>query len=154
MTTTHAPPFRASRYTTGAIVLHWAIALLILAQIAGGYAMVEFLRTGSALQYDVFQLHKSLGVAVLILTVARILWRLFNPPPPEPASVNALERTVSHIVHMAFYALLLLIPLSGWFLITVSPIQIETVLFFTDWLPWPHIPGFAALPEAARENLA
>lgn len=152
MPTTVEPAFRSSRYTTGAIVLHWAIALLIIAQIIGGWAMHEFLENGTQLQYDVYQLHKSLGLTVLILTVARIMWRLFNPPPPEPASVSPLERRVSGMVHFAFYALMLLIPLSGWVMVTVSPIRVETVLYFQDWLPWPDVPLLAALrgSEAAE----
>jgi len=154
MTTTAGRPFRASRYTTGAIALHWAIAALIFAQLAGGFAMTRLLREGTALQFDLYQLHKSLGVTVLILTVARVLWRLFNPPPPEPASVGRIEATAAHTVHMAFYGLLVLIPLSGWLIVTVSPVQIATVLFFTDWLPWPHLPGFGSLSQEARTDLA
>lgn len=150
MTTTAEPPFRASRYTTGAIVLHWAIALLIVGQIALGFAMVDIIERGSALQYNAFQLHKSLGITVLVLTVARIAWRLFNPPPAEPPSVKGLERTASQVAHVLFYVLMLAIPLSGWVLVSVSPTQIETVLFFTSYLPWPNIPVLAALAGEAR----
>jgi cytochrome b561 len=153
MTTIAAPPFRASRYTTGAILLHWTIALLILAQLGGGYAMMHLLEEGTALQFQVYQLHKSIGIAILVLTVSRILWRVFNPPPPEPASVSRVEGWVAHVVHYLFYVLLLAVPLAGWLLITVSPVQIETVLFFVDRLPWPHLPGFEAMTPAARAEL-
>ena len=152
-TLTDDPPFRSSRYTTGAIILHWLTAILVLGQIASGYAMTELIATGSALQYDVFQLHKSLGITVLVLTVARITWRLCNPAPPEPASVSRLEARAAHVVHMAFYALLVLIPLIGWFIVTVSPVDIATVLFFVDRLPWPDLPGFSGLSLEARETL-
>lgn len=154
MTTVAAPPFRASRYTTGAILLHWTIALLVLAQIGGGYAMMNLLEEGSALQYQIYQLHKSFGISILVLTVSRILWRFFNPPPPEPASVSRVERWAAHIVHYLFYVLLLAVPLAGWLVITVSPVQIETVLFFVDRLPWPHLPGFEAMSSSARTELA
>ncbi len=152
--TTHAElPFRASRYTTGAIILHWTIALLILAQIVGGYAMNDILEDGSQDQYELFQLHKSLGIMVLVLTVARIMWRIFNPPPAEPASVARWESRLAHVVHILFYVLLLAIPLSGWVLISVAPIRVETVLFFRDWLPWPDIPGLGALPAGTKDIL-
>ncbi|UOM35969.1 cytochrome b/b6 domain-containing protein [Acuticoccus sp. I52.16.1] len=153
MPTTTEPPFRASRYTTGAIVLHWTIAILVILQIAGGFTMEALAERGSALQYTLFQLHKSMGATVLVLTVARILWRAFNPPPAEPASVSRMERVVAGIVHKVFYLLLLVIPLAGWVVITVSPIQIETVLYFQSWLPWPHLPGFGGLGADARANV-
>lgn len=153
MTTTANPPIRASRYTAGAVVLHWTIAALILAQLASGYVMAEVLTDGSADQYALFQLHKSLGITVLLLTVARILWRLFNPPPAEPASVSRLEKGLSHLVHFAFYALLLLVPLAGWVVISVSPVRIETVLFFVEDLPWPDLPVLGGLAAPTREAI-
>ncbi|MEM7695609.1 MAG: YceI family protein [Pseudomonadota bacterium] len=153
MSTTADMPFRASRYTSGAILLHWSIALFIFGLLASGFAMTRLLGDGTQLQFQVYQLHKSFGITVLVLTVARVLWRVFNPPPAEPDSVNALERTVSGLVHMAFYGLLVLIPLSGWFMITVSPVQLETVLFFRSWLPWPHLPGAESLPDEARRSI-
>lgn len=153
MSTTLEPPFRSSRYTTGAIVLHWTIAILIVLQLVGGFVMTEVMAQGSALQFAAYQLHKSFGIAILVLTIARILWRAFNPPPPVPASVGRREGIVAHAVHMAFYALLIFIPLTGWLMITVSPVQIETVLFFLPWLPWPHLPGFDGLTADARAGL-
>ena len=153
MTTTASAPFRASRYTTGAIVLHWAIAFLILAQLVGGYVMSDVLPSGSSDQYVVFQLHKSFGILVLLLTIARILWRIFNPPPPVPASVSRLEDIASRIVHFGFYALLLIVPLAGWLTITVAPVHIETVLFFVEGLPWPNLPFLGSLGEATRDTV-
>ena len=153
MTTTARPPFRASRYTTGAVLLHWIIALLVFAQLAGGFAMANLMREGTAAQFDLYQLHKSLGVTVLVLSVARILWRLFNPAPPEPASVGRLEALAARTVQFAFYALLVLVPLAGWLLISVSTIRVETVLFFADWLPFPDLPGFGGLDASERGAL-
>ncbi|WMS44928.1 cytochrome b/b6 domain-containing protein [Acuticoccus sp. MNP-M23] len=153
MTTTAELPFRASRYTMGAIILHWTIALFIVAQIVGGYAMNDILERGSAQQYDLFQMHKSLGITILVLTVGRIMWRLFNPPPAEPESVGRREGIVAHWVHILFYALLLIIPLSGWLIISVSSIRVETVLFFQNWLPWPDLPLVGALSEGSRDVL-
>lgn len=153
MPTTVEQPFRASRYTTGAILLHWTIALLVLGQIASGYLMTDVFEDGSTVQYNAFQLHKSFGVSVLVLTVARILWRLFNPPPPEPVSVGGWERRAASVVHHTFYVLLLAVPLAGWLTITVARVRIDTELFFADWLPWPHLPGFAGLSEGSRGEI-
>lgn len=146
MTTAH--PFRASRYTTGAIVLHWTIAALVLLQIGLGWAMSDLMLEGSQRQYIAFQLHKSFGITVLVLTVARVLWRLFNPPPPEPASVARWEAVLAGIVHKAFYVLLVAVPLAGWLMVTVSRIVIPTNLFFLA--PWPNLPGFAGMTAENR----
>ncbi len=149
MTTTAKPPFRASRYTTGAVVLHWAIALLVALQLASGFAMTDLMGR-SAAQFDVYQLHKSFGITVLLLTVARIVWRLFNPPPPEPASVGRWESFLANVVQFAFYALLLLVPLAGWVVISAATVQIDTVLFFREWLPFPHLPWLSDLDAPLR----
>lgn len=154
MPTTTEPPFRASRYTTGAILLHWTIALLVALQLIGGYAMARLLDDGSRLQFLTFQLHKSIGITVLVLTLARILWRAFNPPPAYPPSLAGWQRRLARALHLTFYALLLLIPLAGWLVVTLSPVEIETVLFFSERLPWPDLPGFAFLSDAARTALA
>lgn len=153
MTTTAGAPFRASRYTTGAVLLHWLIALLIVLQLVSGVAMNDYVPRGSALQYDIFQLHKSMGVTVLVLTLARILWRLFNPPPPEPASVGRWEGRLAGLVQFLFYALLLVIPLTGWLVISAATVRVDTVLFFVPWLPFPDLPFVADLGNGTRHLL-
>jgi cytochrome b561/polyisoprenoid-binding protein YceI len=150
MTITAEPPFRASRYTTGAIILHWTTALFVLLQLAGGFLMADVLAEGSRQQYVVFQLHKSLGITILVLTLARVVWRLFNPPPPEPAGVARWEAVLANLVHKLFYVLLVAVPLAGWLAVSVSRLALPTNLFFAPFLPWPHLPGFGALPDAAR----
>ncbi len=137
------------RYTLGAIALHWAIAILILVQIPLGYWMVEIAARGSAAQYDAYQIHKSFGILVLVLSVGRVLWRLFNPPPSMPYDMPGWERLSAKAVHVLFYALIFLIPLSGWLLVSTSRIEVQTVLFFMPQLPWPHIP----VPDGARHTV-
>ena len=119
-----------SRYTTVAIALHWVMAALILFMIWLGWNMDE--------NEARFQLHKSIGITLLIVTVARILWRWLNPPPPLPDDLKSWERTSSHAVHMGFYALMVLVPLGGWLLVSISPFQVSTVLYGV--VSWPHLP--------------
>ena len=119
-----------SRYTTVAIILHWVMAALILFMIWLGWNMDE--------NEARFQMHKSIGITLLILTVARILWRGLNPPPPLPDDLKGWERTSSHAVHMAFYGLMILVPLAGWLLVSISPFQVSTVLYGA--VSWPHLP--------------
>lgn len=127
----------AARYTSVAIALHWAMALLILFMIWLGWNMDD--------NEARYQLHKSVGITLLFLTVARIAWRLLNPPPPEPATLKPWEGKLSHLVHIAFYAMMVIIPLAGWLLVSISPFQISTVLFGA--VDWPHLPFTSGLRQ-------
>ena len=124
----HAPS--SNRYTAVAILLHWAIAGLILFMIWLGWNMDD--------NEARFQLHKSIGIAILFLSVARVMWRWLNPPPPLPDNMTPLEKRLSHGVHVAFYALMIGLPLLGWLLVSTSSFQVSTVLFGT--VSWPHLP--------------
>ena len=132
----------ASRYTAVAIARHWAMALLLLFMIWLGWNMDE--------NEAMYQLHKSVGITLLFLTLARIGWRIFNPPPPLPDDMNTLERAASHVVHIAFYAAMLIIPLAGWLLVSISTFQISTVLYGA--IDWPHLPFTAGL-RSGEEGL-
>ena len=126
---------RSPRYTGVAIALHWAIALLIGFIIWLGWNMDDHEAR--------FQLHKSIGITILLLTVARIVWRGMNPPPALPDEMKPLEKRASHWVHMAFYALLVLVPLAGWLMVSVSPFNVPTVLY--GLISWPKLPFTAGL---------
>jgi cytochrome b561 len=129
---------RSERYTAVAIILHWLIAIAIIGMIFGGWFMGD-LPDGAPGQYFLYQLHKSIGITILLLTVARILWRVMNPPPALPEDMKPLEKTASHLVHFGFYAVMLLLPLTGWLYSSVSvKLDVPTVLF--GIISWPDIP--------------
>lgn len=100
-----------SKYSRGAIVLHWLIGLLIIANIA--FAM---LTEGMPRETHraAMNLHKAFGIVILLLAVIRIGWRLTHRPPTKPASLASWEIWLSRTVHFLFYALMILLPLSGW----------------------------------------
>lgn len=135
----------ASPYSTGAIILHWTIAALIIAQVPLGWQMGE----DSPGRFALVQLHKSIGITVLLLTLARIAWRLAHRPPPLVA--HGWEAALARFIHGLFYVLLLALPLSGWLLVSTSRVQVPTVLF--GFIPWPHFPGIGGLDAAARHAL-
>jgi cytochrome b561/polyisoprenoid-binding protein YceI len=134
------------RYATVAIVLHWLIALAIVAQISLAW---RFKGDHSPTGFALTQLHKSIGVTILLLSVLRLGWRLVNPPPPEPAGLAGWEKLASHIVHWAFYVIMIGMPLTGWIMVSASKTLIPTVLFGV--VPWPDIPGMAGLAPAAKQ---
>jgi cytochrome b561 len=99
------------RYSAVAIGLHWAIAALLAANIFLGFFHDAWGRSASS--WLMF-FHKSIGIAVLALTVVRLAWRLFRRPPPLDGSLERWEANLARLVHAAFYVLLLALPLSGW----------------------------------------
>src|SRR6476646_7461764 len=106
----------SERYTTVAIVLHWAIAAAILANFFVGWWMAKAIDDPATRLQAVaaFQLHKSLGLTVLALSVLRLLWRLTHRPPPLPEAMAGWEKFAAKATHWAFYALMIVVPLSGW----------------------------------------
>lgn len=137
-----------NRYTAVAIALHWIIAFSILGLIAVGWIMGDM--PPGADQFAVIQLHKSFGITVLLLSIARVVWRLMNPPPPEPP-MPGWQRAVSGLVHGAFYVLIIAMPLSGWIMVSASPTGIGTMLY--NAIPWPHLPVLADLPAETKKQL-
>jgi cytochrome b561/polyisoprenoid-binding protein YceI len=133
-----APSPPSHRYTSVAIALHWAIALAILSLIPGGWFMGD-LPNDHPLKETLYQLHKSVGITILILTLARIAWRVMNPVPEDAAGLKGWEKTASHSAHIAFYALMLLMPLTGWLYVsTAYAFDVPTVLY--GIVSWPDLP--------------
>ncbi len=137
-----------TRYTRIAMLLHWAIALLILTNLALGLRL-EGLKGGQ--QFAAFQLHKSIGITVLLLSLARIGWRLAHRPPPFSERLSALERLAASITHSLFYALMLLLPLTGWVLVSASRYNIPTLLY--GIIPWPHIGAIRGASAEYRTSI-
>jgi cytochrome b561 len=92
--------------------LHWGMALLILAMFALGLAAENW--PLSPTKFELFFWHKSIGILLLALVLARIAWRLANPAPALPPDATALERRAALAAHGALYLLMVLVPLSGW----------------------------------------
>lgn len=135
----------ASRYSRIAIILHWLIALLIIGQLAGGLTMVRIPNEQAALKFQIYQLHKSFGVTILTLTLARLGWRLTHRPPALPATMAGWEKAAARGTHAAFYVLLIVIPLLGWAYVSAAPLNVPTVLFGV--IPWPHMPFFDGVAD-------
>ena len=141
----------AARYTGVAIALHWVIALLALGQVAGGLYMHD-LPDGSAEKVWLYQAHKSFGITILVLTLFRLFWRMTHPVPALPAAMSGPEKFLAHGAHIAFYVLLIGIPLVGWALVSASPFanSVQTYLFGVIHLP--HLPFFDGVEN--RKDLA
>jgi cytochrome b561 len=133
------------RYGAVSMALHWIIAILIVVQLCLGWYMNEILPDHSPAQDRVQDIHVTVGLSILILVLVRIAWRLTHPAPPLPRTLHAWERVLAHISHWLFYILILVMPLTGWALVSVRH---EDIPFFG--LAWPAMPGLdhLARPEA------
>lgn len=130
---TQPPP--AERYTTTAIALHWLVALLVIGMIALGWWMQQIPKTPGGPRADAYNLHKSIGMAVLMLMLLRALWRAAHPPPglpPMPAWQARLARTV----HLLLYVCLFVQPLTGYLGSAYSGYPVKLfALALPSWAP-------------------
>lgn len=139
-----------TRYGTVAMTLHWLIAALVIANICLGLYFSDLSRDDPSL-FGLVQTHKSIGLTVLVLSVIRLLWRLVNPVPPLPPGLSAPLRFAAHASHFLLYFLIIAIPLSGWALVSASPLGLPTMYF--GWFEWPHISILADMTRAQKEPL-
>ena len=139
-----SPGALGERYSAVAIILHWLIAALLLSNIAIAWYFGTL--HGEAKTVPV-QLHKSIGITVLILSLARLAWRLAVRPPHMPAFFSGWERLLSQVVHVLFYVVMIGMPLSGWAFSSASPlIKVFPITLF-NVVPWPTIAPLANLPH-------
>ncbi len=134
---------RAQRYNAVAMTLHWLIAALLIANIL----IAWYFNTLTGLpKVAPMQLHKSIGITVLILSVLRLAWRLVFPPPPLPRSLETWERWAANAVYVLFYVVMIGMPLSGWALSSASRlIQVYPIVLY-GVVHWPAIGPLTTLP--------
>jgi cytochrome b561 len=120
----------SERYGAVSQTLHWMTAALVVVLIVSGKAGDIEAEEGNELHFW----HSSLGLLVLLLVIARIVWRFVTPPPKQPATASRLAGRMATALHLLFYAFLVALPLSGWL---ASSAEGGTVSFF----------GVATLPQ-------
>ena len=128
-----------ARYSGVAIALHWVLALVLLGMVGFGLYMADL--PFSPARLKLYNWHKWAGVCVLVLSLARLLWRLTHRPPELPAAMQAAmpawQKLAHHGTHAALYALFFAIPLLGWAYSSAAgfPIVVFGVLPLPDWVP-------------------
>lgn len=144
MTDAPAPAAPGARYTTVAIILHWVIAIMLVSMVFYGWWM-EGLRdlalageiTFGEVQ-SAYNWHKTAGITILVLSLARLAWRFTHPVPPLSAGTPAWQAFAARFTHVAFYGVMIGAPIMGW--ITASATQFPTHLFNIDALTLPRLP--------------
>lgn len=139
----------SQRYGDIAVIFHWAIALLIIGLLIIGKYMTS-LEENDPVRFVLTQWHKSFGITVLILSVLRLSWRFTHKPPPDLESIAQWQQRAASLAHGLLYALMFILPVTGWIMVSASPLNLDTVLF--NVIPWPHLPGLDTLEN--REDIS
>lgn len=130
------------RYTAVAQALHWLLALGLTAMVVLGLTMAHA-SLSRMTKFELYQLHKSIGITILAVALLRLVWRLTHRPPSLPRDMPGWEKGAAHATHVVLYMLMIGLPLVGWAMVSVSPFNLPTVLF--GIVPWPHVPGLSTV---------
>ena len=132
-------PIAGATYSRVAIAFHWTIAVLVIVNlIVGiGHESIPALRAW-------MPAHKAIGITVLLLTAARVAWRLAHRPPPLPAATPAWERAAAHATHWALYVLMIAVPLTGWMMVSGPEGRRALTWFGLFDLPYLPVSGATA----------
>jgi cytochrome b561 len=132
------------RYDRAAIALHWLTAALVLANLLLGLSMVPLPVSPRKLEWYIW--HKSIGMTIFILTSLRIGWRVLHPHP-DLVPMPLWQRRAAAASHALLYALLFVIPVSGWLYSSATGVQVV----YLGIVPLPNLlPKDKALGDALR----
>lgn len=139
-----------SHFNLIARILHWTMALLILTMLFVGVGMVSSVSQRPWL----VDLHRPVGIAILLLVIVRLANRLLRPTPPLPVDLPRWQATAAHASHWLLYALMFAMPLIGWSMLSAGGYPV--VMFGGFQLPpiAPHDPTVYAILRGAHTWLA
>lgn len=130
----------ANHFGIIAILLHWLMAILIIALIGLGLYMTRI--PISAQKLKLYGWHKEFGVLALMLVIVRFTWRLTNITPTL-LSLPVWERLAARAAHWTFYLLMFAIPISGWMLTSAAGLP-------ASFFGWFLLPNLISATEAHR----
>ncbi len=98
-------------YSAGTKWLHWLVAIIVILMLSFSFFLSDIPKSSQPMAY---MIHKSMGLTVLFLMLARIFWIIRTGKPELPFSVARWERVTSQVVQISLYVLLIAMPFSGW----------------------------------------
>ena len=131
------------RYGMVAIVLHWAMAVLLIVLTVLGLYMVRLPDAGyDTEKITLILVHKAVGMVALVFVLARLLWRLAGALPQLAPGLAEWQQVTARFVHLLFYAVLFALPLTGWVMSSAGGYPVTFFGWFTvpditeldDWL--------------------
>lgn len=114
----------STAYRPAARALHWISALLVIATFPAGVIMLQE-GLSRPVQNSLFMFHKNIGVVILLLVLARIAYRMANPPPPLPASISTMQARIAGVVHVLLYVFLIVMAVSGYVRVVAGGFPLE-----------------------------
>ncbi|HXX83962.1 MAG TPA: cytochrome b [Casimicrobiaceae bacterium] len=153
-----------ARYTTTAIVLHWIIAVAVIGQVAMGWWMQEIPKVPFGPRANAFNLHKSIGMTVLMIMAVRLAWRASHRPPSLP-EMPPWQARAARVNHWVLYVCLFVQPLTGYLGSAVSgypvlyfglalPAWAPKSIFLKDLLSLVHLVDSCVLAAAIAIHIA
>ena len=133
-----------SGYSRVAIALHWTIALLIIGNALGGILAD---RVGDATAGAIMSVHKPTGLTILALSLFRLGWRVTHGFPRFPDSTPGWDAVAARATHVAFYFLMIAVPLAGWMMVSGGTRPLEYFGLFDV----PKLPVSQATADAAHD---
>jgi cytochrome b561 len=138
-----------ARYTKTAMVFHWLVAALIVANVALAWLWPV---VADERVRPLIDTHKSIGITVLGLAIMRVLWRLTHRPPAYPAHYRGWERSAASLVHAALYLIMFGMPLTGWIMDSAYKDAATHPMFLFGLFEWPRIAWFQHLDPAKMDR--
>ena len=134
-----------TRWGSLAQLFHWVIVALVITQFVLG-TLSASLPAASLKKLTWITPHKSIGITILALAVLRLVWRWLNPTPLLPDTLKPYERALAHFTHYALYALLFVMPLTGWIMSSARS-------FPVSWFGVVQLPDLVGRDPALYEAL-
>lgn len=147
----HGPLQRAPQhFNLTARVLHWSMAVLILAMLFVGIGMVASI----SLRPTLVSLHRPLGIAILLLVIVRLVNRLRHRPPPLPIDLPRMQVLAAKASHWLLYTLMFAMPLVGWAMLSAGGYPVTMFKGFALPPIAPHDATIYAVLRTAHTWLA
>ncbi|MCL4170936.1 UNVERIFIED_CONTAM: hypothetical protein GTU68_034479, partial [Idotea baltica] len=136
-----------TNYSSTAKLFHWLIAALIVAQhVLAKLAEYAGQQNKALDQLAILGNHKSVGMTILLLAIARLAYRYFHTPPALPTEMPAWQKKASNISHVLLYGFLFALPISGWLMSSAKA-------FSVSWFNLFAFPDLLNPSESLAENL-
>lgn len=109
-------------YGTIAVFFHWIIAILVIGMLCLGLYMTGLPKGLERLK--LYGWHKEIGITILIIVIARLVWRLFNLTP-NLINLPLWEQVAARTVHWLLYFFMLAMPITGWLMTSAAGLQVS-----------------------------
>jgi len=119
--------------------LHWWTASLVVVVIAVGWWMMRLPDSDLLVKFLVFQMHKTIGIGVLVCAGARLWLRIRHGRPALPIDMPLWQQCAASAMHGLLYVLLVAVPVSGYLAAGAAAARVPTLLL--GFIPLPSVIG-------------